>query len=267
MAHSSAPPPVSPAQWQAGVRPGPPGPGVRRTILLVIVTFLAVAALAAAALVFVLLKGRSEGIPDPYAGAYPVVTAAPTPTSTVSWAPSGPPAGRLRPFPGKGSKVTGVIVDKIAGLAYARLGAPWKTKGAGSHSAGQEYSVEKPKFRWLTGAYSAPMEDKLAPAATGPQALRAAAELTAQESVKLLDGKLTPIAGQQLKVNGRPAWLAGYRAGFTNSISGVTERTMVVVAVNTGRRLPGVMEISVAKQVYKLLPDILTLIKSLKVVR
>jgi hypothetical protein len=256
---------VSPAQRPPGLPPGPPAG--RPIALIVVVSCVAVAALVAAGLLFVLLKGDAEGGPDPYAGEYPVVTAAPTPTSTVTWAPAGRPAGPLRPFAGKGSKVTGVVTDRIAGLSYARLGAPWKAKGVGSHSGGQEYNVEKPKFRWLSGAYSGPLQDDLAPAVTGPQKLRAAAELTAQDSVKILDGKLTPIAGQQVKVSGRPAWLAGYRANFTNSVSGITERTVVIVAVDTGRRLPAVLEISVAKQVYKLLPDITTLLKSLKVVR
>jgi hypothetical protein len=268
VAYSPAPPPPSPAYWPAAVRPEPPAPAHRRTIVIVVVILLVGAVFAATVVAFVLLKVRADGGPDPYAGAYPVVTAAPSPTSTVTWAPSGRPAGPLRPFPGKGTKVTGVVVDKSAGLSFARLGAPWKPiKGVGSHSAGMEYVVEKPKFQWLTGAYSGLLYDKLAPAATGPNALRAAAELTAQQSVKNLDGRLTPIAGQHFKVGGHQAWLSGYRANYTNPYSGITERTMIVVAVDTGRKLPGVLEISVAKPVYKLLPDITTLIKSLKVVR
>jgi hypothetical protein len=160
------------------------------------------------------------------------------------------------------------MVDKSAGLSFARLGAPWKPlKGIGTHTGGQEYVVLKPDFRWLAGGYSGVLYEKLAPAATGPQALRAAAELTAQQSIKNLDGRLTPIAGQSLKVGGHPAWLAAYRANFTDPYDKITERTMVVIAVDTGRRLPGILELSVAKRAYRLLPDLTTLIKSLKVVR
>jgi hypothetical protein len=225
--------------------------------------------LAAAAAIVVFATRGGDGGPDPYAGAYPVVSAAPSPSETITWAPTVPPAGPLPRFPGRPSRVAGTIVDREAGLSYARPGAPWRLiKGFGSHTAGVEYTIEKPKFRYYGTLGSNPMLAKFSPATVGPNRLRAAAELSAQQwSLEQSADGLTPIAGQPLKVSGRQAWLAGYRASFTDSYDGVKEQMHIVVAVDTGRRLPGMFDATVAQPKYILLPDINTLVRSLRVIR
>jgi hypothetical protein len=209
--------------------------------------------------------------PDAFAGAYPLVSPQPSPgESTPTWTPRGKPLGPLRPYAGKGSKVQGTVVDKTAGLSYAKLGAPWKPKkGIGPHTGGLEYNVEKPKFAWLAGAYSAPMDSKYsAPVkAAGANGLRAAAELSAADVTFGDDDTLTPFAGQPRTVGGRKAWVAGYREHIKNPYNGIAERTVIMIAVDTGRSVPGILEISIAKPAYRLLPDITALIKSLKIVR
>ena len=206
--------------------------------------------------------------PSVYAGAYPVISAPPSPGDTpVTWAPSGKPLGPLRPYPGKGSKVTGTVVDKAAGLSYAKLGSPWQPKkGIGSHTGGLEYEIRKPKFSWLAGAYSAPLLSKYDQpvAAAGANRLRAAAELSAGDVVFGEDDKLVPFAGAAIKVGGHKAWLAGYHEHISDPYDGVAERTVIMIAVDTGRTHPGIFEISIAKPAYRLLPDITALIKTLK---
>src|SRR5438876_973598 len=141
-----------------------------------------------------------------YAGAYPVVSPMPSPLDPeLTWTPTGKPMGPLRPYPGKGSKVIGTIVDKAAGLRYAKLGAPWHAKGIGQDTGGQEFDIKKPVYSWLGGAYSGPLHAGLAPGvkAAGTNRLRAAAELSVRNVTFGDDqNKVTPIAGAPLKIGG-----------------------------------------------------------------
>jgi hypothetical protein len=233
---------------------------------------LAVAALVAGTAVAVLGTRRGDEGPDPFQGAYPIVPATPSATSTVRWTPGGRPAGPLRRFPGRPSRVAGTVVDRRAGLSYARLGPPWSPiKGVGSHSAGVEYVLSKPSFQWYGSVGSSPLLEKFTPvvlATAGPYRLRAAAELSARLRVSnQAPSGLTPIAGQPLRVGGHRAWLTGYRVRFGSPFNGITERTYVIVAVDTGRRLPAIFDASLAKPKYAMLPDINTAVKSLRVVR
>jgi hypothetical protein len=231
-----------------------------------VLAVLAVLAVAGTA-VGLLIRPDEHG-PDPYKGAYPLISPTPTPTAVV-WTPSGPPAGPLRRFRGRPSKVIGRVIDHQSGLSYARLGAPWRLiTGVGGHTGGVEYTVEKPKFEWFGTVGSRLLDAEAAPAATGPSRLRAAAELGAQRWGDGLGvSKLTPIAGQPMKVSGRQAWLAGYRGAVDSPVTAVTERIFVVVAVDTGRPVPGLLELSLGKPKYALLPDFNTAVSSLRVIR
>jgi hypothetical protein len=226
------------------------------------------AAVIAAAVVFVVAKrDRSPAGPDPYAGSYPVVAGSDAPSAAVTWRPTGPPAGPLKRFKGRPSQVIGKIVDRSAGLAYAKLAPPWRQAPGVTHSAGIEWDVQKPKFHWWAGAYSDLISDDFESAAKGPDGLRAAAELDAAKWAKTYDGKMIPLAGQPLKVSGRSAWLAGYRVRTPGSFDRIPERALVVVVINSGRRLPAVFEVSIAQPKYQILPDINTLVSSLRVIR
>lgn len=232
---------------------------------------LAAVVIAAAAAAAVLTRDRAPSGPDPYAGAYPVIDPSSLPSPGITWQASGPPAGPLRRFGGRGSAVAGTIVDRQARLAFARLGRPWKQLVTPTtHSAGMEWTVQKPKFTWWTGAYTDTLDEDFIAAAKGPNGLRAAAELTARKWTQThsISGGSTPIAGQPLRVSRRNAWLAAYRVNTVGSPSGVRERALVVVVVDTGQIAPSVFEVSVAQPKYRLLlPDINTLVRSLRVVR
>jgi hypothetical protein len=223
------------------------------------------AVVIAAAVVVMTTRNRAPSGPDPYAGSYPVVD---LPSAAITWQPSGPPSGPLRTFSGRRSAVAGTIVDRQAKLAFARLGPPWKQNtGISTHSAGMEWTIKEP-FAWWAGAYTDTLDEDFVTASKGPNGLRAAAELDARKWAKTYNGTLVAIAGQPLKVSGRNAWLAAYRVKLRNSpTKNVTERALVVVVVNAGLTVPSVFEVSVAKPKYQILPDLNTLVGSLRVIR
>jgi hypothetical protein len=229
---------------------------------------LAAVMVAAATVVMIMMRDDPPAGPDPYAGSYPVVDATSLPSPGITWQPSAPPAGPLKRFGGRSAAVTGTIVDRQAKLSYARLGPPWKPiSGFGTHSGGMEWTVEKPKFAWWAGAYSDTLDEDFVTAAKGPNGLRAAAELDARKWAETYNGTLIPIAGQPLKVSGRNAWLVGYRVKTPLSPSNVKERALVVVVIDAGLTVPSVFEVSVAQPKYRMLPDLNTLVRSLRVVR
>jgi hypothetical protein len=220
----------------------------------------------AAALVAVVVKrDRPASGPDPYAGSYPLVAPSATASPAVTWQPTGPPAGPLKRFTGRASRIIGTMVDRRSGLSFAKLAAPWKAVPGATHTAGIEWTIQKPEFRWWAGAYSDLLRADFVGAANGPGGLRAAAELDAAKWATTYEGTLVPTAGQPVKVSGRSAWLAGYRVRTPNAFDHVAERALVVVVVNSGRTVPAVFEVSIAKRV--MLPDINTLVSSLRVVR
>jgi hypothetical protein len=238
------------------------GRGGRGAVIGAGTAALAAVVIAAAMVVVVAKRDRSPSGPDPYAGSYPVIAASALPSATITWQPTGPPAGPLKRFKGRPSRVIGKI-----GLSYAKLAPPWKQAPGVTHSAGIEWDVDKPKFRWWAGAYSDLIREDFVPAAKGPNGLRAAAELDAAKWAKTYDGKMIPLAGQPLKVSGRSAWLAGYRVRTRDPVDNISERALVVVVVNSGRPVPAVFEVSIAQPKYLILPDINTLVGSLRVIR
>jgi hypothetical protein len=253
-----------PSARTSGRRRRPPKRRAKRGILIGAGAALAAVAIAAAVVVVMTRDRTPPSGPDPYAGSYPVVN---LPSAAITWQPSGPPAGPLRQFNGRRSAVAGTIVDRKARLAFARLGPPWKPlNGVSSHSAGMEWTIKKP-FAWWAGAYTDTLDEDFVTASKGRNGLRAAAELDARKWAKTYYGTLVPLAGQPLKVSGRNAWLAAYRVKMPDSATSVKERALVVVAVNAGLNVPSVFEASVAKQQYQMLPDLNTLVGSLRVVR
>lgn len=230
--------------------------------------------LAVAAAIVVILNRHTDTGPDAFAGAYPLVKAAPTGVPALTWQPTGAPAGPLPVFRGPGSRVTGRIIDRSSGISYARLGTPWRrltSRLSSEHSSGQEVDgkVNDYKHFWYAAVYVGPLDPKLDVA--GPQRLRAAAELTGQDFVKSLystDGRRKDLAGTALTVDGHPGWVTAFRMAHTVDTDRVQKgQTEVVVAVDTGRRAPTVVEITIPVNKPQLLPDINHLVRSLHLVR
>jgi hypothetical protein len=227
--------------------------------------------LAAAAAIVFLLGRHTETAPDAFAGTYPLVTAAPTGVPALTWRPTGTLAGPLPAFPGAGSKVTGRAVNRTAGLSYARLAPPWRTARKGGSSSGLEIDgkIKDYKHFWYASVSVEPLDPKLD--VQGAQRLRAAAELTGQAFVKELysdDGKRKDLAGATLTVDRHPGWVSAFRMTHTTDLDRVQKsQTEVVVAVDTGRRLPAIVEITIPGNQNQLLPDITHVVRSLRVVR
>jgi hypothetical protein len=229
--------------------------------------------LAAAAAIVFLLNRHTETGPDAFAGTYPLVTAAPTGVPALTWRPTGAPAGPLPVFPGAGSKVTGRAVNRTAGLSYARLSPPWRptARRTGDPSSGLEINsrIKDYKHFWYASVSVEPLDPKLD--VPGAQRLRAAAELTGQAFVKGLyssDGTRKDLAGGALTVDRHPGWVTAFRMTHTTDLDRVEKsQTEVVVAVDTGRRLPAIVEITIPGNQNRLLPDITHVVRSLRVVR
>lgn len=227
----------------------------------------------AAAIVFLLNRHTDNG-PDAFAGAYPLVTAAPTGVPALTWRPTGTPAGPLPTFPGSGSPVSGTITDRQSGISYALLGSPWKrltSRLSSFHTSGEEVDSKRKSYKyfWYAAVYVGPLDPKLAVA--GSQRLRAAAELTGKQFVDELysdDGQRKELAGAPMTVDGRNAWLTAFRMTHTAAGDRVEKgQTEVVVAVDSGRRMPAIVEITIPSNQPNLLPDINHVVHSLHVVR
>lgn len=231
----------------------------------------AFALMAAAAVTFVLTRHGKSG-PDAFAGAYPLVTAAPTGQPALTWRPTGTPAGPLPTFPGTGSPVAGRAVNRTAGLSYARFGAPWKAAprtvaGTTGQQFGSKNTAGLERF-WYASLSVGPLNPKYA--VPGPQRLRAAAELTGQAFVKALysdDGRRRDLAGAAMTVDHHAAWVTAFRMTHTDGTRRVEKaQTEVVVAVDTGRRLPALVEMTIPSNQSSRLPDVNRLVRSLRVV-
>jgi hypothetical protein len=231
---------------------------------------------ATAAVAFMLTRHADAG-PDPYAGGYPLVTPAPVPTGSPAptWRPTGVPAGPLPVFRGTRSKVAGRITDRVAGVSYVRFAAPWRlpkvvdigTSGGQILDGGRTGGLG---HYWYVAVYSGPLAARFSAAAPRPQALRAGAELYGQHWATELysdQGRRTELAGQPLTVQGHRAWLTAFRMTHTDATSRVEKsQTEVVVTVDTGRRTPAVVTVTVPGN-KNLLPDINLVVRSLRVIR
>ena len=70
-----------------------------------------------------------------------------------------------------------------------------------------------------------------------------------------------------MKVDGHAAWVTAFRMTHTDGLRRVEKaQTEVDVAVDTGRRLPAVVEITIPSNQNARLPDINALVRSLRVV-
>lgn len=232
---------------------------------------------AAAAVGFVLTRHAAAG-PDPYAGAYPLVTPVPTPTASPAptWRPAGRPAGRLPVFHGAGSRVAGRITDRVAGVSYARFAAPWhpSTMVTGDTTSAELLdggSKTVDGRYWYLAVYAGPLPARFAGAAPGRYALRAAAELYGRDWVdRLYDttDRRTELAGQALTVDRHRAWVSAFRMTHLDGMPrAARSQTEVVVVVDTGHRSPALVTVTVPSNKAALLPDVNTLVTSLRVVR
>lgn len=236
-------------------------------------------ALALGGIVVVLLLFATAGMlmPDtaperpsgaaPFTSPPPELAPAPAPTAT-----KGRPAGPLSEYDGDPSGVKGRIEDREAGLSYAKLDNPWQESNGGDRgfTAWQYLITEQsgPGVNWYAEIASMPLGDANKHLYTGPGSLREVAEAQSRDlQVRAYPqgSRREEVAGTGLSVSGHKAWLTGFRLSFSDPRFSVTDGTIVVVAVDTGKERPGILYTAIPGTREELRPDINTVVESLRV--
>jgi hypothetical protein len=223
-------------------------------------------------LLFVAAGAFLPGPEEPTAGETPF-----SPPTTFEPAPApsatkGKPSGPLSQYDGTPSKVRGRIKDRDAGISYARFGPPWQESAehVRGFTARQFLVAEQSGLgnQWFAEIASMPLDEHHESLFTGGDSLRQVAEAQSRD---LQVGSYPPgsrreeVAGEGLEVSGRRAWLTGFRLTFSDPRFTVTDETVVVVAVDTGKDRPGILYVSIPGTRDELRPDINTVVESLKV--
>jgi hypothetical protein len=223
-----------------------------------------------------LLKGGGDSKPVSHTGA-------PTqPSQPPSQAPVQPPSENPQPdkvlakFRGAHTKPAGRVVDQRSGLSYPRLGKPWGPPPNKSpmtelgFSASQFSVTEKagaqPK-RWAR-LMSAGLGGAEKDAYTGPGSERDAATQVAEAYEARMYGfghRKKLLASQPLNIGGHKGWLVGYYLTYHRPGVKATGDVVTVAMVDTGRKAPGVLFMSVPNTHKKLWPDVNYVMHSMKV--
>jgi hypothetical protein len=233
-----------------------------------------VAGLIAAAGVY-FIKGNG----DAHSASGTSVPTQATRTPAQSAPPSGNQPARNRALPrfkGVHTKAAGRINDQRSGLSYPKLVQPWAPAEKKSpmteigFSASQFAVTEKaggqPKYwgRLMSAQLGGVAKD----AYTGPGGERDAVNQVAQMYEERMYGfKHTKklIASQPLDLDGHKGWLVGYNVRYHRPGLKATTDVVAVALVDTGKKAPGVLFMSVPNTDRKLWPDVNFVMRSLKV--
>jgi hypothetical protein len=203
-------------------------------------------------------------------------------TQTPSSSPTQPakapqtPVKALPKFKGVHTKAAGRIADARSGLSYARLNRPWALPPKKSpmtelgFTASQFAVTEKaggqPKH-WAR-LMSAQLAGTAKSAYDGPGTERAAAT----EVVKMYEermfnfrNKKRVLASQPLTIGGHKGWLVSDYLTYRRPGLKATGDVVTLALVDTGKKAPGVLFMSVPNTSKKLWPDINFVVRSLRV--
>jgi hypothetical protein len=229
-------------------------------------------ALIAAGAVYILKKSSDDGVgPAPGAGG----------TKTAP-APLGPPNVRLpanKPlmrFPGRHDRAVGVVPDRLAGVAYPRLGPPWQIPGrksglgrvgwSGQQVVVTERNGARPKWygQLLSGTLSEAQRNLYAGPGTERQA---AVALAAQYDSRFyaFPHKTRDLASQPLTIDGRRGWLVASYVGYHQRGIKATAEVVAVAVVTTGRPSPAVVYMALPNTNRNLWPDFNYVFGSLRI--
>jgi hypothetical protein len=205
--------------------------------------------------------GRSTNAPSP----------APKPTAKES-APQKP----LPRFKGVHTKALGRISDARSGLSYARLAKPWALPPKKSPMTELGFSASQ--FAVTEKAAGQPkhwgrlMSAQLGGAANGtyggPGTERDAATQVAQMYEERMFGfrhKKRALASQPLNIGGHKGWLVSDYLTYHRPGVQATGDVVTVAVVDTGRKTPGILFMSVPNTSKKLWPDVNYVVRSLRV--
>ena len=179
-------------------------------------------------------------------------------------------------FNGRHTAAVGRIVDQRAGLSYPRLGRPWQMQPKNGQmtelgfSAGQYAVTERAHgepTRWarlMSGRLGGADKGAYQGAGTEQAAATRVAE-TYEARMYAFKHRKKLLASQPLDVGGHKGWLVGYYLTYHRPASRATGDIFTVAVVDTGRKEPGVLLMSVPNTSRRLYPDVDYVVHSLKV--
>ncbi|MCD0451249.1 hypothetical protein LO762_18895 [Actinocorallia sp. API 0066] len=184
------------------------------------------------------------------------------------------PLKPLRQFKGAGSPVTGVIEDQGARLRYPAFGGKWtvptkKNKLFQSGWSGQQILPTEKKGTQLW--YGTILSKALGPvekrAAAGGADLREKTERVAaglESRLYAFPHKSRPFASQEITVSGKKGWLVASVFSFDRTPIVAKSEVVVTALVDTGRKSPSLLFISMPNTAKSLWPDINAVINGLE---
>jgi hypothetical protein len=264
---------------EGGAGGGPAGPvdheddGHSRRPLFVGVGIL-VAGLLAVGGVYV-LKGNGDSRVS-NAAAPTRSTATPSQAATRSAKSQSPPTKPLPRFKGVHTKAVGRVTDARSGLSYPRFAKPWALPAKRSPMSELGFSASQFAVTEKTGAqpkrWARLMSAELAGAAkdaySGPGTEREAATQVAQmyeARMYAFRHKKRVLASQPLNIGGRKGWLVSDYLTYRRPGVKATGDVVAVALVDTGRKAPGILFMSVPNTNKKLWPDVNFVVRSLRV--
>jgi hypothetical protein len=242
--------------------------GRGRVVLLAGVGVLVLALLAAGGVYLLQQRGGDEAESTPGNGA-----AAAEPRTPKVQMPAEKP---LRRFPGRPSRLVGMVTDPMSGLAYPRLGAPWQlptkqNKLGTSGWSGQQVLVTERggKQVWYGQLLVGKLSPGLQSSYTGPESVPAVAVLAAENIKAQYYGfphKSAPLASQELTVDGRKGWLVASYLTYKRTGVRATGEVVATLVVDSGRAVPAVAFASVPNTHRAMWPDINQFLTRLRIV-
>lgn len=214
---------------------------------------------AAVAVAAVLLRTDAVGLIGGDRAARPVATASATPQP-----PQPAAAGR--------------IDDPAAGLSYARLGGRWKVMDRARlrtmrWTAGQ-YQIAQDDYDGkghdaLASCLSSPLPGNFPYSGSGDLAdTSASLARTIEKTFYPAHSRRHDRTSEATRVDGHPAWLRTYVLSYPDAQAkgyDFRSETVTIVLVDRGQRAPGVLWVSIPDNRDELLPDVETVISSLRV--
>lgn len=256
------------------------GGGKGKVVVFAVIGLVLVVALAAAAMFYLKSSGKPGAKPKGTSGssAQPSTSdgAAAQPSASQP-APQGMADTPLQKFPGAHSKAAGRIDDTFAGLSYPKLGAPWQvpTKKSGLLQpgwSGQQIVVTEKHgnqiwYGQLMSGLLGPAEQDLYKGPGTEHETAVAYEQSLEARLYGFPHQSKPIASQALDLSGQggKGWLVSSELSYHRNGIKATGEIVTVAIINTGKKAPAVLFMSVPNTEKKLMPDINFVVGSLKV--
>ncbi|GAB2849119.1 hypothetical protein GCM10022221_55650 [Actinocorallia aurea] len=243
-----------------------------RTYLIAGVGVVALAAFAV--LGFLVLGGEDSAAEDDARVGPSVTTQAPAPKLTKDPAAQ-QPLQELRRFKGTGSPVAGAVADEASGLTYPAFGGKWtvptkKNKLFQAGWSGQQIMVTEQKgtqlwYGTILSKPLGPVEKRLAGSGTSLQDKTELVAAGLEAQLYSFPHKNKPIASQELNLDGGKGWLVASQYSFDRTPIRAKSEIVVTALVDTGKKSPSLLFMSMPNTAKKLWPDINAVVDGLRI--